>query len=74
MPDLKLGANPKSQTKIDHKVPITSTPFCYTNAMNKTFDVSQISPMITSHQDVVTIAAEVSAAAATQASREFHRM
>ena len=72
--DLKLGTDPKSQTKISHEVPITSTPFRDMNAMNKTFDISQISPMMSSHQDVATIAAEVSAAAAAQASRELRRM
>ena len=43
--------------------------------MNKTFDVSGISPTDfgTAH-DVATIAAEVSAAAAAQASKEFRRM
>ena len=74
VPDLKSGADPKGQTKISHEVPITSTPFRDGSAVNKTFDISQISPMISSHQDAVTIAAEVSAAAAAQASREFRRM
>ena len=55
-------------------MPITSTPFHDDKAMNKTFDISQISPVMSNHQDTVTIAAEVSAAAATQASREFHQM
>ena len=74
MPDVKSGTDRKGQTKIGHKVPITLTPFHDGNAMNKTFDASQISPMMSSHQDVVTIAAEVSAAAAAQTSREFCRM
>ena len=42
--------------------------------MNKTFDISQISPLMSDHQNVATIAAEVSAAAAAQASREFCQM
>ena len=71
MPDLKLGADPKDQIKIGHKMPVTSMPFCDDKAVNKTFDISQISPVMSSHQDTVTIAAEVSAAAAAQASREF---
>ena len=72
MPDLKLGTDPKDQTKIGHKMPVTLMPFCDGKAVNKTFvDISQISPMMSSHQDVATIAAEVSAAAATLGSREF---
>ena len=71
MPDLKLATDPKDQIKIGHEMPVTSTPFRDDKAMNKTFDISQISPVMSSHQDMVTIAAEVSAAAATQASREF---
>ena len=74
VPDLKSGADPKDQIKIGHEMPITSMPFRDDKAMNKTFDVSQISPVMSSHQDVVTIAAEVSAAAAAQASREFCQM
>ena len=74
VPDLKSGADPKGQTKIGHKVPITSTPFRDGNAVNKIFDISQISPMMSSHQDAVTIAAEVSAASAIQAPGEFCRM
>ena len=69
-----MGADPEGQTKIGHERPITSTPFRDDKAMNKTFDISQISPMMSSHQDMVTIAAEVSAAAAAQASREFCQM
>ena len=46
-------------------------PFCDDKAVNQTSDVSQISPVMRNHQDAVTIAAEVSAAAAAQASREF---
>ena len=69
VPDLKSGADPKGQMKIGHEVPITSTSFHDGNAVNKTFDISQISPVMSSHQDMATIEAEVSAAAATQASR-----
>ena len=55
-------------------MPVTSMPFHDNKAMNKTFDISQISPLMTDHQNAATIAAEVSAAAAAQASREFSQM
>ena len=43
--------------------------------MNKTFDVSGISPTnLGAAHDAATKAAEVSAAAAAQASKEFRRM
>ena len=74
VPDLKSGADPEDPVKLSHEMPFTSTPFCDTKAMNKPFDISQISPLMSDHQKVATIAAEVSVAAATQASREFHCM
>ena len=42
-------------------------------ALNQTFDISQISPLMSVgvHQDVAVIVAEVSAATAAQASKEF---
>ena len=57
-----------------HDMPFASTPYHDTKAVNKTFDISQISPLTSDHQKAATIAAEVSAAAATQASREFRHM
>ena len=47
-----------------------------TTALNKTFHISQISPLAvaSTHQDAAVIAAGVSAAMAAQASKEFHRM
>ena len=56
--------------------PHTSTPFSGTRTVpqNRTFDVSQIAPLSGNPQDAVTIAAEVSAAAVVQASKEFHHM
>ena len=54
--------------------PQSSTPYCASNvALNQTFDVSQISPLMSAgvHQDAAIIAAEVSAATAAQASKEF---
>ena len=44
--------------------------FCTTKPSN----ISQIQPLSGSHQDAVSIAAEVSAAAAAQASKEFCHM
>ena len=57
--------------------PHSSTPFHRVNQglMNRTFDVSGISPTnLGTAQDAATIAAEVSAAAAAQASKEFQQM
>ena len=42
--------------------------------MNRTFDISHIPPMTGNPQDMAAIAAEVSAAAAAQASKEFRQM
>ena len=54
----------------------TSTPHCIASPIpsDKTFDVSSVAPLANSSKDTATIAAEVSAAAAAQASKEFHRM
>ena len=57
--------------------PQSSTPYHTSNAaLNRTFDVSQISPLASAgvHQDAAVIAAEVSAATAAQASKEFQHM
>ena len=53
--------------------PHTSTPFGGTRTLpqNRTFDISQIAPLSGNLQDAVTIAAEVSAAVAAQALKEF---
>ena len=54
--------------------PQSSTLYHASNAaLNRTFDVSQISPLALAgvHQDVAVIAAEVSAATAAEASKEF---
>lgn len=50
--------------------PKASTPHRTTSNLNCTFNISQILPCGT-HQDVATIAAEVSAATAAQESKEF---
>ena len=54
----------------------TSTPYCVAGSIpsDNTFDVSPMAPLVRNTQDAATIAAEVSAAAAAQASKEFHRM
>ena len=57
--------------------PQSSTLYHTSNAaLNRTFDVSQISPLALAgvHQDVAVIAVEVSAATAAQASKEFWHM
>ena len=81
-PDLESGVAgsgaPMSPTTVPTQIPPhSSTPFCGVTQgpMNKTFDVSGISPTnLGSAQDVAKIAAEVSAAAAAQVSKEFWRM
>ena len=58
----------------NHLPPYSSTPFHRSSQMllNQTFDVSGIPPgNIGNAQDAATIVAEVSAAAAAQASKEF---
>ena len=54
----------------------TSTPYCVAGNIpsNKTFDISPVAPLVSNTQDAATIAAEVSAATAAQALKEFRRM
>ena len=57
--------------------PQSSTPYYASNeALNQTFDVSQISPLMSVgvHQDAAVIVVEVSAATAAEASKEFQCM
>ena len=72
------GITPESPTTVPTQLPAhSSTPYCRTSQgpMNRTFDVSGISPTnFGAAQDAATIAAEVSAAAAAQASKEFWHM
>ena len=72
------GISPESPTTVPRQLPArSSTPYCGTSQgpMNRTFDVSNISPTnFGAAQDVAMIAAEVSAAAAAQASKEFWHM
>ena len=75
-PDLEsdtAGLGPQAS----HIPPYTSTPFHGSSQvpLNRTFDVSGIPVSnIGNAQDAATIAAEVSAAAVAQASKEFQRM
>ena len=57
--------------------PQSSTPYRTSNAtLNRTFGVSQISPLasVGVHQDAAVIAVKVSVATAAQASKEFQHM
>ena len=78
-PDLELdasgpGITPESLTTVPTQIPSrSSTPYRGTSQglMNRTFDVSNISPTnFGAAQDAATIAAEVSAAAMAQVSKE----
>ena len=52
--------------------PKASTPHCVMSNLNHTFDISQILPFMSgTHQDAATITADVLAAVAVQASKEF---
>ena len=82
-PDLESGVEESGITTKIPKVTTTqiparsSTPYrgASEGPMNRTFDVSGISPPnLGAAHDAATIAAEVSAAAAAQASKEFRRM
>ena len=74
VPDLKLDADSEDQSMTGQDILHTSTPYCGAKLTNQTFDISHIPPMTGSPQDTAAIAAEVSAAAAAQASKEFHQM
>ena len=75
---LSPGISPELLTTVPRQLPArSSTPYRRTSQgpMNRTFDVSNISPTnFGAAQDVAMIAAEVSAAATAQASKEFRRM
>ena len=75
VPDLKLDdADSEDQTTSGQNIPHSSTPHHGAKPMNRTFDISHIPPMMVSPQDAAAITAEVSAAAAAQASKEFCQM
>ena len=61
---------------LSHVPTHTSTPFHVASNIpsDKTFNVSPVAPLVSNSQDVATIVAEVSAAAAAQASKGFCRM
>ena len=79
-PDLELdtvGDQVSQQPSSSHVPPYSSTPFCGSSQvlLNHTFDVGGIPVSNTGNpQDAATIAAEVSAAAVAQASKEFQHM
>ena len=75
MPDLKSDdTDSEDPQTIPPTIPCSSTPHRGKRPRNETFDVSHIPNLTSVPHDVVAIAAEVSAAAAAQASKEFHRM
>ena len=75
VPDLKPDdADSEDQMTSGQNIPHSSTPHRGAKPMNRTFDISHIPPMTGSPQDAAAITAEVSAAAAAQASKEFCRM
>ena len=73
-PDLKSDADSEGQPDTDQNILHSSTPHCGAKPINQTFDISHIPPLSSSPQDAAAIAAEVSVAAAAQASKEFHWM
>ena len=74
MPDLKSDADSDDQQNTPPTTPCSSTPHRGAKPMNQTFDVSHIPNLTSVPHDAAAIAAEVSAAAAAQASKEFRRM
>ena len=74
VPDLKSDADSQDQPNMGQDIPHSSTPHHGAKPINWTFDISHIPPMTGSPQDAAAIVAEVSAAAAAQASKEFHQM
>ena len=60
---------------IPHVPPkFSSTPYHATTLKDRTFDIGPSAPLMDESRHVATIAAEVSAAVAAQASKEFCRM
>ena len=75
MPDLKSDdADSEDQQTLPPTIPRSSTPHRGKRPRNETFDVSHIPNLTSVPHDAAAIAAEVSAAAAAQASKEFRRM
>ena len=71
VPDLRLDADSEDQPMTGQDIPHSSTPHRGAKPMNWTFDISHIPSMTGSPQDTAAIAAEVSAAVAAQALKEF---
>ena len=75
MPDLKSDDTDSEDPQIiPPTIPRSSTPHRGKRPRNETFDVSHIPNLTNVPHDAAAIAAEVSAAAAAQASKEFRRM
>ena len=75
MPDLKSDdADSEDQQRSPPTILHSSTPHRGARPMNQTFDVSHILNLTSVPHDATAIAAEVLAAAAAQASKEFRRM
>ena len=74
MPDLKSDADSDDQQNTPPTTLHSSTSHRGAKPMNQTFDVSRIPNLTGGPQDAAAIAAEVSAAAAAQASKEFRQM
>ena len=74
MPDLKSDADSDDQQNSPPTTLPSSTPHHGAKPMNQTFDVSHIPNLTGGPQDTAAITAEVSAAAAAQASKEFCQM
>ena len=72
--DLKSDADSDKQQISPPTTPLSSTPHRGTRPRNQTFDVSHIPNLTSVPHDAAAIAAEVSAAVAAQASKEFRRM
>ena len=72
MPDLKSDdTDSDDQQNSPPTTPCSSTPHHGAKPMNQTFDISWIPNLTGGPQDTAAIAAEVSAVAAAQASKEF---
>ena len=75
VPDLRSDdADSEDQMISGQDILHSSTPHRGAKPLNQTFDISHIPPMTGSPKNAAAIAAEVSAAAAAQASKEFHQM
>ena len=75
MPELKSDdADSEDQQRSSPTILHSSTPHRGARPMNRIFDVSHIPNLTSVPHDVAAIAAEVSAAVAAQASKEFHKM